>query len=61
MDEADQKVPTSSYKTDKSWVKQVKKYQLPVIKQISHGDVMYNMVTMVNNAMLKFRPRWRHR
>lgn len=28
------------------------KVKLPVIKQISPGDVMYDMVTIVNNAVL---------
>ena len=30
----------------------VKKYKLPSIKQISHGDVMYSMGTIVNNSVL---------
>ena len=31
--------------------KGVKRYKLPVIKQISHGGVMYSMVTEVNNTV----------
>ena len=26
-----------------TWVKRIKRYKLPVIKQTSHGDVMYSM------------------
>ena len=29
-----------------------KRYKLPVIKQIRHGDTTYCMVTTVNNAVL---------
>ena len=34
------------------WVKVVKGYQLPVIRYISSGDVMYSIVTVLNNAVL---------
>ena len=34
------------------WVKRVKRYILPVIKLKSHGDIMYGMVTIVNNTVL---------
>ena len=27
----------------------VKRYKLPVMKKISHGDVVYSMITIVNN------------
>jgi len=33
------------------WVKRVKRYKLEVIKYISPGDVMYSMVTIVNNTV----------
>ena len=29
----------------------VKRYQLPIIKYINDGDVMYSMITMVNNTV----------
>ena len=29
------------------WVKEIKRYKLPVIKQVSHGNVMYSMVTIL--------------
>ena len=35
----------------KRWVKGVKRYSLPVIRQISAGDVMYGMMTIVNNIV----------
>lgn len=28
------------------------RYKVPVIKQISHRNVRYNMVTLVNNSVL---------
>ena len=34
------------------WVKEVKRYKLPVIKLISHGYIMYSVVTIVNNTLL---------
>lgn len=34
-------------------VKGNKRYELPVMKQISHGDVMYNLnINIVNNAIM---------
>ena len=33
------------------WVKEVKRYRLPVIKEINHGDVTYSVVTIVNNIV----------
>ena len=33
------------------WVKGVKSYKLPVIKEISHMDVMYSMATVVNTVL----------
>ena len=33
------------------WVKGVKRYKLTFIKQKSHGDVTYSMVTIVNNIV----------
>lgn len=33
-------------------VKVVKRYRLPLIRKIGPGDIMYNMVTMVNNTVL---------
>lgn len=35
------------------WVKAVKRYKLPIIKQISSGDVMYSTVTVVINIVIK--------
>ena len=32
----------------------VKRYKLPVIKYISHGDVIYSMVTIVNNTVVVY-------
>ena len=34
------------------WVKGVKRYKLPVIKQVSPGDVMYSMATIVHKTVL---------
>ena len=34
------------------WVKGVTRYKLPVIKQISPGDVMNSVATMVINAVM---------
>ena len=39
----------------KAWVKhmkRIKRCKLPVIKQISPGNVIYNMVTALNNTIL---------
>ena len=33
-------------------VKVIKRYKILVIKSISHGDLMYIMVTIVNNIVL---------
>ena len=33
-------------------MKEVKRYKLLVIKQISHRDIMYSTVTIVNNTVL---------
>lgn len=33
-------------------MKGVKKYKLQLIKEISPREVMYNMVTIINNTML---------
>lgn len=34
------------------WVKRVRRYKFPDIKYVSHGDVLYSMVTLVNNTVL---------
>lgn len=34
------------------WVKVVKRHSLPVITNVRPEDVMYNMVTTVNNAVV---------
>ena len=34
------------------WVKGVTKYRLPIIKPITHEDVIYSMLTTVNNTVL---------
>lgn len=34
------------------WVKGVKRYKLLFTKQVSHGDVMVNMVTVASNTVL---------
>ena len=34
------------------WMKVVKRYKLPVIRKIRSGDIMYSMLTIVNNAIL---------
>ena len=36
-------------------VKGVKRYRLPVIKEVSPGDVIYSMLTMVNNTEVYVR------
>ena len=33
------------------WVKEVKRYIFPVIRQISSGGVMYSTVTIINNIV----------
>ena len=33
------------------WMKAVKRYKLPVIRQISSRDVMYNMINIINTAV----------
>ena len=33
-------------------VEGVKRYKVPVMRQISSGDVMYSMVTVVNNTLV---------
>ena len=33
------------------WVKVVKRYKLPIIRQISIRDVMYNMINIINTAV----------
>lgn len=33
------------------WVMGVKRYKLSFIKQVSPGDVMYSMMTIVNNTV----------
>ena len=35
-------------------MKRIKRYKLPVIKDVSHSDVMYSMVSTVNNIVLHF-------
>lgn len=32
-------------------VKGIKRHKLPVMKEISQGDMIYNMVTIVNNTV----------
>lgn len=34
------------------WVRVIKRYKLPVIRQISPGNVTYSMTTIVNNTVL---------
>ena len=34
------------------WVRGVETFKLLVIKQISHGDVRYSILTIVNNTIL---------
>ena len=34
------------------WMKVVIRYKLPVIKQISPGDVIYSMVTIINYTVI---------
>ena len=34
------------------WVKGVKRYKLPVLKQMIHEDVMKNMASVFNNTIL---------
>ena len=39
----------------RAWVKHmvgIQKYKLPVIKEVSHGDVMHSTATAVHNAVL---------
>ena len=36
------------------WVKGVKRYRLPVIRQMSSEDVMTSMVTIVNNNCIVY-------
>ena len=36
----------------KNWMKTVKRYNLPVIKEISTRNIMYNMINIVNTAVL---------
>lgn len=34
------------------WVKVLKRYKIPVIKEVKYWDVMSSMVTTVNNTVL---------
>ena len=34
-----------------TWMKVIKRYKLPVIRQINTRHVMYNMMTIVNTAV----------
>ena len=36
------------------WINGVKKYKLPVIKEISLGDIMYSMATIVYNIIFAY-------
>ena len=41
------------------YLKWIKKYKLPVIKQISHRDVMYSTGNTVNNTVITlYADRW---
>ena len=33
------------------WVMGIKRSKLPVIKEVSHGDIMYSMVTIVTTVL----------
>ena len=33
------------------WVKEVKRYKHPVIREISPGDTMYSILTIVNTVL----------
>ena len=35
-----------------NWMKAMERYKLPVIRKIRSGDIMYSMLTIVNNAIL---------
>ena len=37
------------------WLNVLKRYKLQTIKQISHGDVMYSMVTVVHYTVAYFK------
>ena len=34
-----------------NWIKAVKRYKLPVIKEVSTSNVMYNMINTINTAI----------
>ena len=34
------------------WVKGLKRYKPPVTKQMSHGDIIYSMVTVVYKVVM---------
>ena len=34
-----------------NWMKVIKRCKFPVIRQVSTGDVMYNMMTVANTAL----------
>lgn len=36
------------------WVKRVKRHKLSVMKYVNHRDVIYSLVTIVNNTVLQF-------
>ena len=36
------------------WINGVKRYKLPVIKQVSLEDIMYSMATVVNNIVFAY-------
>ena len=38
-------------------MKGVKRYKLPVRREISPGDVMYNMMTIVNNCIVYLKEK----
>lgn len=37
---------------EKNWEVSVERYKLPVVRQISSGDLMYSMVIIINNNVL---------
>ena len=39
-------------------VKGLKRYKPPAIKQVSHGDVIHNVRTVVSNIVILYRDGW---
>lgn len=41
-------LPQAGSERWRNWIKVVRRYKLPIIRQISSGNIMYSMITILN-------------